>query len=102
MIQRLDRDTSGLIVFSIHPQAHAGLTKAFTAREARKTYLALVTGSMSGEGEFRSLLARSRRITSYNVCYTKLLRTVIRVMLAQGGQGAKMKGDRNGFWAGQR
>jgi len=61
MIQRLDRDTSGLIVFSIHPQAHAGLTKAFTAREARKTYLALVTGSMSGEGEFRSLLARSRK-----------------------------------------
>lgn len=61
MIQRLDRDTSGLIVFSIHPQAHAGLTKAFAAREARKTYLALVAGSISGEGEFRSLLARSRK-----------------------------------------
>mgnify|MGYP001187794554 CR=1 FL=1 len=61
MIQRLDRDTSGLILFSIHPHAHAGLTKAFTARQARKVYLALVAGTMEGEGEFCSMLARSRK-----------------------------------------
>jgi len=62
MIQRLDRDTSGLLVFSIHPRAHAGLTRAFTERRAHKSYLALVQGRLvDTEGEFRSQLARSRK-----------------------------------------
>jgi len=62
MIQRLDRDTSGLLVFSIHPRAHKALTRAFTERTAHKSYLALVQGRIPSEtGEFRSLLARSRK-----------------------------------------
>ncbi|PLY12117.1 MAG: RluA family pseudouridine synthase [Desulfuromonas sp.] len=61
MVQRLDRDTSGLLVFSIHPQAHRGLTTAFTSRKARKVYLALIAGELQGEGEYRSMLARSRK-----------------------------------------
>ncbi|HXV20441.1 MAG TPA: RluA family pseudouridine synthase [Desulfuromonadales bacterium] len=61
MVQRLDRDTSGVMVFSIHPRAHRGLTEAFAGRQARKRYLALVAGRMTApEGEFRSMLARSR------------------------------------------
>jgi len=61
MVQRLDRETSGVLVFSIHRQAHRGLTQVFSGREARKIYLALVAGRMSAqEGEFRSLLARNR------------------------------------------
>jgi 23S rRNA pseudouridine1911/1915/1917 synthase len=61
MVQRLDRDTSGVMVFSIHPLAHRGLTETFTGRQARKRYLAVVAGRMSApEGEFRSLLARNR------------------------------------------
>lgn len=61
MVQRLDRDTSGVIVFSIHPKAHRGLTEALAGGAARKQYLALVTGEpREGAGEIRSLLARSR------------------------------------------
>lgn len=61
MVQRLDRDTSGVMVFSIHPRAHRGLTLIFAGRQVRKRYLALVAGRLSApEGEFRSLLARSR------------------------------------------
>ena len=59
MVQRLDRDTSGVIVFSIHPKAHKGLTAAFSEHHVVKRYLALVSGTLAAEaGEFRSLLAR--------------------------------------------
>jgi 23S rRNA pseudouridine1911/1915/1917 synthase len=61
MVQRLDRDTSGVMVFSVHPRAHRGLTEAFAGRQVRKRYLAVVAGRMPApEGEFRSLLARNR------------------------------------------
>lgn len=61
MVQRLDRDTSGAIVFSIHPQAHKGLTQAFSEHRVRKVYWALVAGTLAEpEGEIRSLLARRR------------------------------------------
>lgn len=61
MAQRLDRETSGVLLFSIHRRAHAGLTQAIAGRSATKIYLALVSGAMPNpSGEFRSLLARNR------------------------------------------
>jgi len=61
MVQRLDRDTSGVIIFSIHPKAHKGLTAAFREHRVGKRYLAMVAGVPQGDvGEFRSLLARRR------------------------------------------
>jgi len=61
MVQRLDRETSGIMVFSIHQRAHRGLTEAFAGRQVRKLYLAIVAGRLPAtEGEFHSLLARSR------------------------------------------
>lgn len=61
MVQRLDRETSGVMIFSIHPRAHKGLSAAFAGRDVRKRYLALVAGRMqSPAGEFVSFLARSR------------------------------------------
>jgi len=61
MMQRLDRDTSGVMVFSIHPAAHGNLTRAFRERQVEKRYLALVGGNVeAGEGRFCSLLARRR------------------------------------------
>jgi 23S rRNA pseudouridine1911/1915/1917 synthase len=61
MAQRLDRETSGVLLFSTHRRAHAGLTQAVAGRSAQKIYLALVFGTMSApSGEFRSLLARNR------------------------------------------
>lgn len=62
MVQRLDRDTSGVILFSINPRAHKPLTADITARSLHKTYLALVAGVVPhGEHEIKSLLARSHR-----------------------------------------
>jgi 23S rRNA pseudouridine1911/1915/1917 synthase len=61
MVQRLDRDTSGVMVFSIHQRAHKGLTTVFAEHRVSKRYLALVTGRLlSAEGEFHSQLARRR------------------------------------------
>lgn len=61
MAQRLDRETSGVLLFSIHGRAHAGLTQAIAGRSVTKIYLALVAGTMPApSGEFRSLLARNR------------------------------------------
>jgi 23S rRNA pseudouridine1911/1915/1917 synthase len=62
MIQRLDRDTTGLLVFSIHKRASAELTRQFSQRLVNKKYLALVAGKVKEpSGEFASLLAKSRR-----------------------------------------
>lgn len=61
MVQRLDRDTSGLMVFSIHPRAHKHMTEQFSSRSIVKTYLAIVEGCMHPkDGEFKSSLARNR------------------------------------------
>ncbi|MBN2644110.1 MAG: RluA family pseudouridine synthase [Desulfuromonadaceae bacterium] len=61
MVQRLDRETSGVVLFSIHPKAHKPLTEAFSQRRVHKTYLALVSGQLpDSAGEFNSQLARAR------------------------------------------
>ncbi|MBT9252761.1 MAG: RluA family pseudouridine synthase [Brockia lithotrophica] len=43
-VHRLDRDTSGVIVFAKHAWAHARLDALFRAGAVRKTYLAVVAG----------------------------------------------------------
>lgn len=59
MVQRLDRDTSGLLVFSIHPKAHGPLTRQFAEGQVTKRYLAMVRGGLAEPvGEFRSTIAR--------------------------------------------
>jgi RluA family pseudouridine synthase len=49
-VHRLDRDASGLIIFAKDAAAHRLLCARFEAREAEKTYLALVLGELRGEG----------------------------------------------------
>lgn len=44
VVHRLDRDTSGVLVFAKTPEAHAFLKEAFQERETKKTYLAFVYG----------------------------------------------------------
>jgi 23S rRNA pseudouridine1911/1915/1917 synthase len=41
--QRLDRDTSGVVLFAIDRRANEGLARAFAQREVVKTYLALAS-----------------------------------------------------------
>ncbi|NOY13394.1 MAG: RluA family pseudouridine synthase, partial [Deltaproteobacteria bacterium] len=55
MVQRLDRGTSGLIVFSTHPRAHKKMTEIFVEHRIEKRYLALVSGlPEAGQREIRS------------------------------------------------
>jgi 23S rRNA (cytosine1962-C5)-methyltransferase len=42
--QRLDQDTSGLLVFARRREANASLARQFEGRAVRKTYIACVTG----------------------------------------------------------
>lgn len=51
-IHRLDKDTSGIIVFARNPAAHQHISIQFEKREAKKYYLAIVDGHLqqvSGE-----------------------------------------------------
>jgi len=46
VVHRLDRETSGILLFAKTPEVHAALNKAFEDRKVEKTYLALVLGRL--------------------------------------------------------
>lgn len=51
-VHRLDRDTSGLVVMAMNPQAQRHLGLQFERRKLAKSYVAVVAGVVSGdEGE---------------------------------------------------
>ncbi|WP_299746194.1 RluA family pseudouridine synthase [uncultured Tateyamaria sp.] len=47
LVHRLDRDTSGVMVFGLTPHAQRFLSKKFELRSAKKTYVARVWGRMT-------------------------------------------------------
>ncbi len=46
LVHRLDRDTSGVMMFALTPHAQRFLSKEFEDRRARKTYVARVAGRL--------------------------------------------------------
>lgn len=58
-VHRLDRDTSGLILFARNQQAALSLTKQFRKHTAHRVYLALVRGVPKG-GRIESVFVRDR------------------------------------------
>lgn len=57
-VHRLDRDTSGLIVFAKNEAAHKLLSRQFEDRETKKIYLGLVKGSPApAEGSINAPIA---------------------------------------------
>jgi len=46
IVHRLDKDTSGLIVVAKNDRAHAALGEMFASRRMKKTYIALVQGTV--------------------------------------------------------
>lgn len=46
-VHRLDRDTSGLVVFALNEQTHKHLSQQFEARETEKIYYGLVLGKLT-------------------------------------------------------
>lgn len=62
VVHRLDRDTSGVLVFAKTQEAHARLKEAFKGRAAKKTYLAFVYGTLKEEkGVIEFSIGRSRK-----------------------------------------
>jgi len=47
IVHRLDKDTSGLIVVAKNDRTHAALGEMFSSREMKKTYIALVQGTVA-------------------------------------------------------
>lgn len=50
LIHRLDRDTSGILVFALNKAAQKSISRQFQERQTDKTYLAIVEGTLTGEG----------------------------------------------------
>jgi RluA family pseudouridine synthase len=61
VVHRLDRDTSGALVFALGPAAHRTLSMAFEEGRVDKRYLALVQGAWEGPAELRMPLVPARR-----------------------------------------
>lgn len=62
VVHRIDRETSGLIVFAKTAEAHASLNRQFEGREVEKTYHAIVLGvPAQNEGTINAPLSESPR-----------------------------------------
>ena len=59
-VHRLDRDTSGVVLFAATRAAHRALNAAFESRRAEKTYLALARGDLAEEQRVDLPLAVAR------------------------------------------
>ena len=60
-VHRIDRDTSGLVLYSADAALRGALGRHFAESEVEKGYLALVYGSIAGGGEIREPLKDARR-----------------------------------------
>jgi 23S rRNA pseudouridine1911/1915/1917 synthase len=69
VVHRLDKETSGVMLFAKDNQAYLDLVRQFREREIEKVYLALIYGNPARDsGEIRSLIRRGREaLTTYTV-----------------------------------
>jgi len=58
IVHRIDKETSGILLVAKNPAAFIKLQRQFKEHEVKKTYLALVHGTMSEEGEIRAPVGR--------------------------------------------
>lgn len=63
LLQRLDRGTSGVLFFSKRADVNAGLTRQFTRKQIRKTYLAICDGELTQPRTIDAPIARAGTIT---------------------------------------
>lgn len=72
VVHRLDKDTSGLILFARNEEAHRYFSKLFEGRDIQKTYLGVVTGKpIQPEGIIEAPLAEHPAKNGTMVVYTK-------------------------------
>ncbi len=64
IVHRLDRDTSGLLVFGHRPEVAESLIRQFAGRKPEREYFAIVAGVVKDEtGEIRSYLRSDKSLT---------------------------------------
>ncbi len=61
VVHRLDRDTSGVVVFALEPERHRALSMAFESGKVRKRYLALVEGRLETPRMVEAALVPARK-----------------------------------------
>jgi RluA family pseudouridine synthase len=61
VVHRLDRDTSGVLLFATHAKAHRALSMAFESGHVEKRYLALVEGRIEKPLDINVALVPARR-----------------------------------------
>lgn len=59
-VHRLDRATSGVLLFALHPECARLLQNAFSSRQVKKEYLAVVRGEPPARGVIDSPMAKRR------------------------------------------
>lgn len=97
VVHRLDRETSGLVVFAKSPAAKQALQAQFESRAAERVYVALVEGVVAAEdGVLRSRLVQDRSlrvraapagkeaVTRFRVLRRRGERTLLEVALETG------------------
>jgi 23S rRNA pseudouridine1911/1915/1917 synthase len=93
IVHRLDKETSGVLVIAKNQRAYELLTRQFSERKVKKTYLALVVGEMPGrEGTISLPIGRSRKFGKFT---TKVPRGNVREALTFWKKLGEYK-DRNG------
>ncbi len=98
MHQRLDADTSGVLLFSARREANRALAAAFEGRAVRKVYLALVHGAPPrAEGVVDAPIVRGGgeryRVTTAGDPRGLAARTRYRVLASVGSDGFSRSGD---------
>ncbi|MDY7231455.1 RluA family pseudouridine synthase [Hyalangium rubrum] len=61
VVHRLDRDTSGVLVFALDAERHRALSQAFEAGKVKKRYLALVEGRVEAPQLVDAALVAGRK-----------------------------------------
>lgn len=98
IVQRLDKDTSGLMVVARTPTAHTHLVEALQTRRVKREYRAIVTGVLIAGGTVDVPIGRHPRqrtrmavvssgkpaVTHYRICERYRAHTLIQVHLETG------------------
>jgi 23S rRNA pseudouridine1911/1915/1917 synthase len=62
VIHRLDKETSGLMLFALNSESFRKLKAMLAKREVKRVYRALVEGSLTGEGTWTNYLREDARL----------------------------------------
>jgi 23S rRNA pseudouridine955/2504/2580 synthase len=87
-LHRLDRPTSGIIVFSESIRGATSFSRLLRERKLKKTYLAIVEGSISGDEEWQDELSRDatlkKTFTGDKAVQTRHASTTVKALASNG------------------